>query len=95
MKLPGKGHERKAQPSRGTERKKKLGTNSDKKQREQLKNDVQRGTATKGPHWNGKQKRLLGSLTHLCLVDSSTITVWTGLFPIAGYLVIFHYDYGL
>ena len=26
---------------------------------------------------------------HLCRVDSSVITVWKGLFPIAGYLVVF------
>ena len=29
----------------------------------------------------------LKGLTHLCLEDSSTITLWTGLFPIAGWLV--------
>ena len=32
------------------------------------------------------------SLTHLCLVDFSSITLWTGLFPIAGFLVSFYYD---
>ena len=30
-------------------------------------------------------------LTHLRLVDSSTINVWTGLFPIAGCLFCFFY----
>ena len=28
-------------------------------------------------------------LTHLCRVDSSTITLWTGPFPIEGIFVIF------
>ena len=34
----------------------------------------------------------INCLTHLCLVDSSTITLWTVLFPIAGCLVGFYYD---
>ena len=34
-------------------------------------------------------------LTHLCQVDSSTKTLWTGLFPIAECLVSFYYYYVL
>ena len=33
------------------------------------------------------------TLTHLYLVDSSTITLLTGLLPTAGCLVSFYYDY--
>ena len=37
----------------------------------------------------------LSHLTHLCLVDSSTTTLWTRLFPIAGCQFSFYYYYVL
>ena len=36
---------------------------------------------------------MVDSLTHLCRMDSSTTTVWTGLYPIAGCLVGNYYYY--
>ena len=34
-------------------------------------------------------------LTHLCRLDSSTITIWTGLFPSRGCLASFYDKYVL
>ena len=34
-------------------------------------------------------------LTHLCQVDSSTLMLWTGSFPVKGCLVSFYYSHVL
>ena len=40
-----------------------------------------------------QQNSFLHNLTHLCLVDFSTIILWIGLFPIAEKLISFNYDF--
>ena len=51
-------------------------------------NNMQLAGKSTDDWWEDTSKQIL---THLCQVDSSTITLSTGLFPIAGPLVIFHY----
>ena len=46
------------------------------RQKIQTAKNTNRQNATEEPPWNRQQE------THLCRVDSSTLTLWTGSFPI-------------